>query len=185
MTRPRPADLALVHLLRRSLPSWLRAAGFEAEAAGFDRMPAPTTDRALGLWIDALDPGIAERFALGAALGVLADVPDGRRVTEAARKIPDVTGDRALLKFVADAFGVGTPPWWAAIAAVGTIEKLAERVALVSLAQASRERRPDPVADSIRLLGALARFRTEAAARILEGSPSSRPTAAPRQPVDA
>lgn len=185
MTRPRPADLALVHLLRVSLHRWLRAAGFEAEAATFDRMPAPITDSACDLWTEALDPGIAERFGLGVGLGVLADTPEGRRVTEEAKTIAGSTGDRQLVGLVAEAFGIGSPPWWAAVVAADTVERLAVRVALASLAQARRERRPDPVADSIRLLGALARFRTADAAPILEGSRTSRPTAAPRQPVDA
>jgi hypothetical protein len=182
MTHPRSADLALIHLLRQSLPAWVSAADNKALAKAIEGLPSPTTDAVCCEWSEALDPLTVDRFALGAALGIIADTPEGRRVTEEARTIVDRSGDRALLQIIAAAYGSGSPSWWAAEVAVGTIEKLAQRVALVALNQALSEKSADPVTDALKPVEAIGQFRAEAAARILGVSETSKPNSAPRQP---
>lgn len=170
MTRTRSADLALIHLLRESLPAWVSAADNKALAKAIEGLPSPTTDAVCCEWTEALDPLNVDRFALGAALGIIADTPEGQRVTEEAKTITNRSGDRALLQIVAAAYGSGSPSWWAAEVAVATIEKLAERVGLVTLNQALADKRSDPVSDALKLVEAIGQSRAEAAARILGGS---------------
>jgi hypothetical protein len=186
MTRARPADLALVSLLRRSLPRWLSAADLKADADDFDHMPSPTNDDACSRFAEEIGRRVEGRYAvLGIRLVAIADTPDGRRAAAAAKTIAETTGERALLDLVRDRYGLGSPPWWAAVCVVEMIPNLASRVALNTVGAARAERRLDPVADAIRVVEAFARFRGEEASRILDGSRTSRPTAGTRQPLNA
>lgn len=167
MNRPHPAEAALTHLLCESLPAWVSAANNRALAKAIDGLPPPNTDAVCCEWTEALEPLNVDRFALGIALGIIADTPEGRRVTEEAKKIVDRSGDRALLQIVAAAYGSGSPSWWAAEVAVATIEKLAERVGLVTLNQALADKRSDPVSDALKLVEAIGQSRAKAAGSIL------------------
>lgn len=168
MTRAHPADLALVSLLRRSLPRWLSAAALRADADDFDRLPSPTTDDACSRFAEEIGRRVEGRYAiLGIRLSALADTPDGRRATAAAKTIAEETGERALLDLVKDRYGLGSPPWWAAVCVAEMIPDLATRVALNALGAARAERRPDPVTDAIQLVEAFGRFRGEEAKPIL------------------
>lgn len=179
-TRPRlTADLALFQLFRESITCWLRAAGFASDADDFDAMPAPLTNHALCALADEIGQRNDLRYKPAVSmLGLFADDADGRRVVEHARATAERTGDRALLQFVTDTYGIGSPPWWVAVTCVESIDELATRTALVTLRQEFGRKAKAPAATATLLIDGLVRFRGEANATILDRAKPSIPTAA-------
>jgi hypothetical protein len=162
------AQLALCWLLRDAVPSWLGAAGFDADARHFaNELPAPLTPSALGAWhsdLDARAPAVGEfgGFHLGAARNAA-----GEAIAAHVLRTQRSTGEGAAADLIKDAFGEGSAEDRVAREALNLLQLAMARSALSSVAAACGERSRDPARVAVLLHDALAGRRRESVLRLV------------------